>query len=284
MNLQKAGVKRAGVNQLRVGWVLFKRDLLGSLLSPAVYIVITVSCLLSTFFVGNYLNTIDKLSVTVSVDPSSIPLFFTVSIMALYLGLTSSVSITSEREHRTLEVLFYGPVNHFSFVLSKFFRDLAILLLSLAFFTFYLFIESYLTNLAFGPDSIGSICISFFLIWPIVSFSLFLSAAVRRVRNSVLLFIAVFLALAGLQITYALLLGIPSQSISLFLLYIRETLAILLTALQWISPFSYLLGRSIDMGLGLSNTSGWYILFAVLYSALLLGLANLVLKRRKIYG
>jgi len=268
------------VNHLRIGWILFKRDFIGGLLSPAVYIAVTAACLISTFFVVNYLNTLNKVSVLVSVDPLSAPLFFAVTLMALYIGVISSISITGEREHRTLEVLFYGPVTPWTLVLAKFSYGIAIFLFAQVFFTFYLLVESTFTNLAFGPKTLKSIGISFFLIWPMVSFSLLLSAALKSVRNAVLLFVGIFLALTGLQIAYGLLLGIPPESISLFLLYVREGLAILLKGLQWVSPFSYIARVTTDMPLSFPLPVGWSILFAFFYSSFLLIAAIFVLKKR----
>jgi ABC-type transport system involved in multi-copper enzyme maturation permease subunit len=268
------------INHLRIGWILFKRDFVGGLLSPVVYIAVTAACLISTFFVINYLNTLNKVSVLVSIDPLSAPLFFAVALMALYIGVISSISITGEREHRTLEVLFYGPVTPWTLVLAKFSCGIAIFLFAQVFFMFYLLIESIFTNLAFGPKTLKTIGVSFFLIWPMVSFSLLLSAALSRVRNAVLFFVGIFLALTGLQIAYGLLSGIPPESISLFLLYVREGLAILLKGLQWISPFSYIARATTDMPLSFPLPVGWSIFFAFFYSSFLLIAAIFVLKKR----
>ena len=280
MNHRGGKEQQSMVNHVRVGWILFKRDFMGSLLSPAVYIAVTAACLISTFFVVNYLDTLSKVAVLVSVDPLGVPLFFAVVLMALYIGVISSISITGEREHRTLEVLFYGPVTPWSLILAKFSYGIAIFLFALVFFTLYLLVEATLTNLAFGPRSLKSIGISFFLVWPMVSFSVLLSTALKRVRNAVLLFVGIFLALTGLQIAYGLLLGIPPESISLFLLYVREGLTILLKGLQWVSPFSYIARATTDMPLGSPMPAGWSILFACLYASFLLIVAIFVLKKR----
>lgn len=268
------------INHLRIGWILFKRDFIGGLLSPAVYIAVTAACLISTFFVINYLNTLNKVSVLVSVDPLNAPLFFAVALMALYIGVISSISITGEREHRTLEVLFYGPVTPWTLVLAKFSYGIAIFLFAQVFFMFYLLIESIFTNLAFGPKTLKTIGVSFFLIWPMVSFSLLLSTALNRVRDAVLFFVGIFLTLTGLQIAYGLLSGIPPESISLFLLYVREGLAILLKGLQWVSPFSYIARATTDMPLSFPLPVGWSIFFAFFYSSFLLIAAIFVLKKR----
>jgi len=285
MNQQDGNMQRLRVNHLWIGWTLFKRDFAGSFFSPIIYIAVTAACLVSTFFMVNYLNALSKVSVLVSVDPLSVPRFFAVALMALFIGVLCSMSITGEREHRTLEVLFYGPVTPWSFVLAKFGYGIALFLLALALFTLYLLVESTITNLALGTRSLKAIGISFFLVWPMISFSLLLSAAFKRVRNVVLLFIGIFLAFTGIQIVYNFLLGIPPESISLFLLYMRETLAILLKALRWVSPFSYIARATTNIHVGLSMSIGWIIVCAVLYSLFLLTMTIFVLKKRGvIYG
>ena len=275
---------RMPVNHLRIGWVLFKRDLTRSVFSPAPYIATTVSCLVSTFVVINYLDTLEKVSVLVSIDPSGIPLFVAVVLMSLYLGVSSSISITEEKEHRTLEILFYGPVTSWSLVLAKFCRDLTVFFFVLLFYVFFLLVESSITNLAIGPQSFKSMGIAFFLIWPMISFSLFLSAAMRRVRNAVVFFVIIFFVLAGLQVSHDLLLRIPPQSISLFLLYVRETLSIISKVLQWVSPFSYIAQTTYYMIGGVFRHAEWHLLFAVLYSSFILITACLVLKKKGMGG
>ena len=80
-----------------------------------------------------------------------------------------------------------------------------------------------------------------------MSFSLLLSATLKRVRNSVLLFMGIFLALVGLQIAFGLIVKIAPESIPLFLLYVRETLGILLQGLEWVSPLSYVARATMDI-------------------------------------
>lgn len=261
----------------RVGWVLYRRDLLATLFSPAIYIVLTVACLLLTFFTVSWLDTVGSLSVLVSTDPARLPLFFCVGFLALYLGLTSSLSISSEREHRTFEVLFYGPVTSSLRIVSIFLRDLSVFLLAEGVFLLDLWVISRLTGISLGPDSLRGVLHSFLLIGPMIGFSLLLSALTRRVRKAVLLFVSVFVILAGLQIASGLLQAVPPSSLSLFLLAVRRALSALLAALRWISPFSYLARLNDPPGTG--SPLGWTLLAAVLYTLLLLALAILALKK-----
>jgi ABC-type multidrug transport system permease subunit len=274
-----AGRPRALPPALRVGWVLYRRDLVGTLLSPSVYAVVTAACLLLTFFMVSYLDTVSSLAVFVSEDPARIPLFFTMAFLSLYLGVASSISISAEREHRTFEVLFYGPVTPLLRLLSIFLRDLAVFLLAAVVFLLDLWIVSRLTNLSLGPGILRSIGFSFFLVWPMIGFSLLLSSLTRRVRKAVLLFVTIFVALAGLQIAAGLLSSIPAESISLFLLYVRRTLSALLQAAQWVSPFAYIARLNEPMGAGSPAGIGWILLAGILYAAVLLALAVLVLKK-----
>ena len=284
MNHPVGEIKHRAVNHLRIGWVLFKRDLTRSVFSPAPYIATTVSCLVSTFFVINYLDTLEKVSVLVSVDPSGVPLLVAIMLMSLYLGISSSISITDEKERRTLEILFYGPITSWTLVLAKFCRDISVFFFVLLFFVCYLLVASSITNLAIGPRSFKSIGIAFLLIWPMISFSLLLSSALQRVRNAVVFFVIIFFVLAGLQVSHNLLLRIPPESISLFLLYVRETLSILSKVLQWISPFSYIGQITFYVTGGVFRPADWHLLFAVLYSSIILITAALVLNKKGVGG
>jgi len=272
------------ISHLRVGWALFKRDLIERLLSPVTYIGMTLVCLLSTFMVINYLDTLEKLSIIVSVDPSSATLFFAVIFMALYLGVTSSMAIAQEREHRTLEVLFCGPITYTVFVLSKFFRDVTVFFIFLIVLTGFLILESEIANLAIGPKSLQSIGLSFFLIWPTLAFCLLISSLAKRVRIAILIFVVVIFILGIIQIAHSFLFSMPPDKISLFLLYIRQVLAIVLDVLQWISHISYIAAATGDMPVSIPISLFWYVLVGVLYSFCLLFFAITIMRKRGIYG
>ncbi len=271
--------RQSAVSRLQVGWVLYRRDLLATLLSPAIYVIVTAACLLLTFFVVSYLDTVENLAVFVSADPARIPLFFCVAFLALYLGITSSIAISTEREQRTFEVLFYGPVTPVQRLAAIFLRDLSVFLLAVLVFVLDLWVTSRVTNLSLGPGSLRSAGYSFLLVWPMIGFSLLLSSSVRRVRKAVLLFVTVFVVLAGLQIAQGLMYSIPSASASLFLLYVRRALSAFLDIVQWVSPFSYIARLNGSAGPGAAAGIGWVLPAAVLYALLLLALATLVLKK-----
>ena len=277
-------INKTHISYLQIGWVLFKRDLTERLLSPVTYIGMTVVCLLSTFMVVNYLDTLEKISIIVSVDPSHATLFFAVIFMALYLGVTSSMAIAQEREHRTLEVLFCGPITSTTFVLSKFFRDVAVFFIFLIVLVCFLILESKITNLALGPKSLQSIGLSFFLIWPTLAFCLLISSLARRVRNAILIFIIVIFILGTIQVAHGFLYSMPPDKISLFLLYIRQVLAVVLTALQWISHLSYIAAATGGMPASIPISLFWYVVVGVLYSFCLLFLTITIMRKRGIYG
>ena len=264
----------------RVGATLYLRDLKAKLFSPFPYLLLALICLLSTYFLGNLLKVISSLSVMVSADPFQIPLFFSVIAIALYLGVTSSTSISHEREQRTLEVLFFGPVTAEVRILALFFRDISVFLISVAFFLVHALVYSLATNLSLGVLSLRTAALSLPLVCPMVGLSLLLSASCRRARTSVLLFVCLFVLLAGLQLASMVLASIPAESISLFVLYLRRALAVFLDWILWISPFSYISRIGGMLETGASRPMGWTVLAALTYTAGLLAAARLVLSKR----
>jgi hypothetical protein len=86
--------------------------------------------------------------------------------------------------------------------------------------------------------------------------------------------------LAGLQAAYIVVSGLPAENLSLFVIYMRQTLNLVLNIVQWLSPFAYIarINESAVAGPGLS--SGWYLVLAVIYAVGLLALATLVLAKR----
>jgi ABC-type Na+ efflux pump permease subunit len=277
-------IGKTRINFLRVGWTLFKRDITERLLSPITYIGMTAVCLLSTFMVLNYLDTLEKLAIIVSVDPSRATLFFAVIFMALYLGVASSMSIAQEREHRTLEVLFCGPITHSTYVLSKFCRDVAVFFIFLVVLLCFLILESKITNVAIGPKSLYSIGLSFFLIWPTFAFCLLISSLVKRVRKAILIFIIVVFILGIIQAAHGFLYSMPPDNVSFFLLYIRQALTVVLAALQWVSHISYIAAATGGMPASVPISLFWYVMVGVLYSIGLLFLTITIMRKRGIYG
>jgi ABC-type transport system involved in multi-copper enzyme maturation permease subunit len=265
---------------LRAGAVLYLRDLRSTLSTPLPYLLMTGICLLSSYFLGNLLNAISSLSLIVSADPTRIPLFISVIALGLYLGITSSLSISHEREQRTLEILFYGPVTPFLRIAALFFRDLTVFAASVAILLLEMLLVSIATNLPPGIHSLRAAGASLLLVCPMISLSLLISTLCRRARASVLLFVCLFAVLAGLQVASMVLSSIPTEGLSLFMLYLRRALSLFLGWARWVSPFSYLVQTGGGLTGSTTGVTARILLAAVAYSIVLLAAARFVLAKK----
>ncbi len=267
------------MRRVKRGGILYLRDLKSSLFSPFPYILVTAVCLLSTYFLRNFMAAVYALSLTVSADPSRLPLSVSVIALALYLGITSSISLSHEREQKTLEVLFYGPVTPSMRIAALFLRDMSVFLMALGFLFVHALVVSLTANLATGAQSLRAAALSLPLVCPMIGLSLLLSALCRKARSSVLLFIGLFVLMAGLPAVFVVLSSIPLESATLFMLYIRRALSALLEWVKWISPFSYLswIGGMLP---GNPSQAGVAVLGAAAYSAALFAAASLALARK----
>ena len=266
-------------NRLRVFRTLYVRDLISVLYSPFVYLLGVLVCALASYFAGVFLTTVSSLSIMVSADPLRIPLAFTAIAVAVYLGVSSSIAITHEKEQKTLEVLFYGPVTPAARVGALFFRDLSVFLIVVALFFAEALVVSLTTNLTLGAPSLRAAALSVALVCPMLGFSLLLSAAFRKTRSAVLLFVSLFVVLSGLQLASMVLDSVPVESASLFVMYLRRALSLFLSWARWLSPFAYIarVGEFLEAG---GQAAAGTVAAALAYAFGLLGAATIVLKRR----
>jgi len=260
--------------------ILFKRDLLYTLYSFGYYAMLFVSFFASSFILKNFLTSINEEDILVSAYPLNYPLYITIIIISLYLVIVSAISISREREQGTLEVLFYGPVTTGSFLASKFLKDLFLGIISLGFTACYFYLVSAFTNLGFTMGLIKALIMGVFLIACVVSFGLFISSLTGRIRSSVLALVAILGAFLAVQLAYNTLLGFEKETLSIPLLYLRQTLHFVFKAINWISPFAFL-SRGLD-SIILESTALYLqnILYCTIYSIVFLILSIYSMKKR----
>ncbi len=263
---------------------LTKRDLYSSLRSWGIYIVAFLSFIASSFILKNYLDSIQADNILISADPLNYPLFISVVIISLYLAILSAVSISREKDQGTLEVLFYGPVSSSTYILGKYIKDILTYLVMIVFFLVYFWGVSLLTNLGFSYGLLKTILVSIFSVSCIVSFGLFISSLTGKMRNSIIWLVGILGLFLAVQLGQTVLLGMPEESMSPVLTYLGDTLSVVSQGINWISPFSYLT-RGIDaVYLDSTLLYGLNILYSLVYSAVLLSLSILILKRKGVKG
>lgn len=226
--------------RLRVIRLVAGRELRSTLYGIGIYIVMALSFVASSYFLNQALWTISQNGVLVVPPPLVGPLFIAVLISSVYLALLSSLSISRERDQGTLEVLFYGPVDSISYVLGKFVEQMlvfgAVLIVDLVFFL----ILSLVTNLGLNWELLALLVISFFVAASVVAFGIFLSSVTKSSRASVVLFVALMVALIGFSYGYQYLMNLPDKDLSTGLIYLRQAADILSRGINWLSPVGYL--------------------------------------------
>jgi len=260
--------------------ILTKRELLSSLYGWGIYGAMFVSFLVSSFIIRNFLKGIGENNILISSYPLNFPLFISVIVISLYLVIVSAVSISREREQGTLEVLFYGPVSSFSFLLGKYFTDMILYFIITGFSLIYFFGVSLLTNLGFTPILLKAYLLSIFIASCVISFGLFISSLTGRVRSSIIWIIGILIAFLVIWFLQNIFLYFPPEVLSPPLRYIQKALSVAYYFINWISPFSYLSRGMESIQLGSPKPFLLNILYSVIYTVVLLSLSVYILKAK----
>ncbi|MCL4459580.1 MAG: ABC transporter permease [Chloroflexi bacterium] len=260
--------------------VLQGKELRTMVFGIGIYLALVLALSASALVLRNYLGVVAEKGVAVMSRPLYVPLFISVLLSALYLAISSCTAISRERDQGTLEVLFYGPVDHLSYVLSKYVAHLLAYLLMAFFYVLSLWLLSLVTNLVFSAELLWAVLLSVGTVSGMIAFGLFLSAFTRRVRTSLMLFAGVTLIFLAIQLGYEVLAGLPAQGRSHPFLYLRDVLVLLNHPIEWLSPFSFLT-RGIDaVWVGNVPLYVTIALFSIGYTILLLFLGVIALKQK----
>jgi len=248
-----------------------------------VYLAIFVSLLISSLILKNYLEGIKDKGMLMMSDALNYPLYITALISSFYLALISSLSISREKDHHTIEVLFYGPIDYTSFVIAKYINAVFAYLVMVLFFLVYFFLISFLTNFAFSFNFAKLIILSIFLASCMISFGLFLSSLTTRIRSSIILLISITLGFFAVQILYGILGNTKPELLSTPLLYLKNIIQVVYVwCIQWISPFSYFDRGLKAVSLGIYRDYGISIASSFVYSAIMILLSIFILKKKGI--
>jgi ABC-2 type transport system ATP-binding protein len=221
-------------------WTIARRDVLGMLHGPGVYLVVALGMLATLPVVSSYLDAVERSRVLVLADAFTLPFFVATTLAMLFLALASVATVAREKEQGTLETLFYGPVDVASYVLAKHLAQVVTYLpIGLGLYALML-AYSGITGLrlpsAFGLELLLSVSTAA----AVTALGICLSTLVRGARNG----IALFLGLTGLflviRLAAELLSGIPVTNSSSPLLLLRNVMLALDTIVGYVSPFSVL--------------------------------------------
>jgi len=275
-------------NTLNVIKVIGKKDFTETFKSFGVYIMLGIIFLIS--FIGLYalsevgkgenVNILFGMSAETSALINSLFMFAVVFVSFLYIGISSVTAIAKEKQERTIELLFYAPVDEFSFIAGKFLGKIStyllILLLSALFFILLCFAFSIQINII---DILKVAVLSVFLISCAIAGGLFLSTLSSNVTTSIFVLIGVTIFLTIIQIIGSVLNFLPLDPTSLTGI-LKDGISKILALIQYISPFSY-----YDIGagaIGKNDNTGLFLsmLYSVAYSLIFLMLSIIVLMKK----
>jgi ABC-type transport system involved in multi-copper enzyme maturation permease subunit len=266
--------------RLHAVWVLAKRELRSTLYGAGIYLAILIAQIISSIVLQNYHGAIAQDRMFITASPLAYPLFIATVVCALYLALVSVTSISRDKDMQTLEVLFYGPVDHTAYVLSKYLKGLLSYVFIILFLAVYFLVVSMASNLGLSMKFLSVILLSFFLSSCVITFGIFVSTLAESVRTSVLLFLGIVGALIAIHMSHGVLIGMEETNLTPSLAYLRNTLSILYGGVKWVSPFYHVNQGMEAVSLG---NMGKYLLsggFSIIYSGVALTVSVLVLRQK----
>jgi ABC-type transport system involved in multi-copper enzyme maturation permease subunit len=261
-----------------VAWYTF-RDIFRSF---GTYVLLSLGWIGVYLSIGNTLKVIQQGYATVIREPLSLIVLGMLIISSLFFSIIAGISVVRDREQGVVELLFYGPISHSEYVIGKF-------LAHWIFYAILVFIFLIGTGMM---ASLVKLPISLYLVW-LYGFSLALSAAMiavgqllavltRSIRGTVFVFSVVMVVFLIIQLGNSFLPSVTQMESTPALIGLRDTLAIVSSAISWLSPISVFL-KGVE-GLVRNNifdvlSQGvWLLLFTLIIN----GLVVVIHSRREI--
>lgn len=249
----------------RALWRIAQQQTRDTALGWSVYLVASLAVLIAVILVYNAIRFTLESSLNIVVSPFFLPLQVALSLAILFVAVEATLAIARPREHGSLQVLFFAPIDYQVLVGAHYLSGLAVYVLFLALLALPILVLTWLTNFVVPPTLLWGLLPSLFVAGLAVSFGLFISAAAPSGRAAILLLIAATLLLVLVQGGYAALLNIPPTSRYYdALLFLRVLLRQIHGLLQWVSPF-----RMLDALLGAALRADWMALLQYSGAALL---------------
>jgi len=202
-----------------------------------VYVAVAFGTLLGAALFRDNLDTIERSRILILSDAFTLPFFFAGVVAMLYLTLSSLATVAREREQGTLEALFYGPVDHASYVLGKHaaqvvaYGPMALATGAL------LLVYAGMTGLGLSPFFPLELLLSLFTAAAVSALGLLLSTLTRGVRAAFALFAALVLVVLGIHFGADALTGLTLTNNQSPLLFLRDLLIGLDGLVGAVSPF-----------------------------------------------
>lgn len=237
----------------RALWRIAQQQARETALGWAIYIVASLAVFVAIILVYNAIRFTLESGLNIVVNPFLLPLQVALSLAILFVTVEATLAIARPREHGSLQILFFAPIDYPVLIGAHHLSGLAVYLLFLALLALPMLILAWVTNFVVPPTLLWALLPSLLIAGLAVSFGLFISAAAPSGRAAILILIAATFLLVVVQAGYAALLNIPPTSRYYdALLFLRVLLREIHGLLQWVSPF-----RMLDALLGAALRADW---------------------------
>lgn len=264
--------------QLHAAYLIANKDFMEIIHSYGIYLTMIFSFLIAGFTIYTFTQIKDT-----SIIQKQADIIFNIilGIAFLYVAVSSVTSIAREKNEKTIEVLFYAPVDEISFIFGKYAGRVFTYIFMLIFSILFIVVSNFFVNLEISFDFVKKVVLSMFFISCVIALGIFLSNLTSSVGGSIVLLIGFFAILFILQIIASILAYIPTgfnQTVD----SIRDIVVGILSATKYISPLEYQnIGmKAIELGDNVKFLLS--IVYSIAYSVIFLILSIIVLMKKGI--
>lgn len=254
------------------------KDFRALLYGKSLYIAAFLAFGIATLIMRSYFNFVDQYHISVLAQPFYLPLFACVLIASVYLALVASTSISREKDRGTLETLFYAPVDHTAYILSKYIAHILAYGLFIVGTGLLFVAASVLTGLSLSVSVWWGMLLSLFTASCFIAYGMLLSSLTSGVRTSLLLFLSSILLFGGMQVVHEVVLSATAGGAIGAVQYVRQVIVSVQALITWLSPLSYLTQGMEAIEIGSASSYSVLLLSSILYTAVLLTLAIAALR------
>jgi hypothetical protein len=281
--------------RLRAALIIARREAFETLLSPGLYITLTLGLLLGFALVRSFTLSVDSSGFNPRINvlcdfldkalsgafgtafvakvfeqgPLALALVGSFLPVFLFLAISSVFRFGVERSTGAVELLAYGPADGTSCFLASFLRDVGFAAASLAVIALLLALMATVGNLSVGPLFLRTLGVVFCLSVVVFAYGVLFSVLSSNAASALSLFLAALIVFLLLLAGSLALMDVPARVLSWASLL-----------LQWFSPFYYasLCLRAAERGAAAGALGAAALLLVLAFGVL--AASHAVLRRR----
>lgn len=228
--------------RLHAARVIQRRVSLTTFQGLGIYVTLASALIVAALLLHNQLRFAGQNLILVTRQPLFLPLVVTTGITSFYLAMTAALIAARERDHGTLELLLYGPVDEAAYLLGLFLAQLKAYLGVLLLLVVWSVLASWLLNLHFEWQLVALLVFTLATAAAVIGVALLVAAWSGGTRSALFYFILIFLLFATFQVADEVVGTLAIESgggRNDQLLLIRNALAALRGPVAWLSPYAH---------------------------------------------